>query len=99
MKKLPSLPRAIHLPAGGVPVTTNVGLYERESTFGKFNWIKRTIELEASMGLTPAWLTLRHERVHAILMDSGIELPHDLEERVCDAIALADVADMQRGKK
>lgn len=99
MKKLPPLPRAIHLPAGGVPVMTNVGLYERESTFGKFNWIKRIIELEASMGLTPAWLTLRHERVHAILMDSGIELPHDMEERVCDAIALADVADMQRGKK
>lgn len=98
LRKLPEIPKQIIVPAGAIPVSLNEGLFDRESSFGKFNWIKREIELEASMEPTPMWLTLEHERVHAILMDAGIDLDHALEERVCDAIALARVVEMSRGE-
>lgn len=97
LRKLPEIPAEIYVPAGAIPVEFNEGLFDRESSMGKFNWLTRNIELEASMELTPAWLTLEHERTHAILMDAGIELEHALEERVCDAIALARVVEMSRG--
>lgn len=99
LRKLPEIPEEILVPAGSIPVAMNDGLFDREGSFGKFNWMTRQIELDSGMDRTPMWLTLEHERVHAILMDAGIELEHTLEERVCDAIALARVVEMSRGSK
>lgn len=98
LRKLPEIPKEIVTPAGPIPVSMNEGLFDREASFGKFNWLRREIELDSSMDRTPMWLTLEHERVHAILMDAGIELEHSLEERVCDAIALARVVELSRGE-
>jgi hypothetical protein len=99
MKKLPEIPATIHVMAGPIAISREEGLFEREETFGKFNWIQRTIGIEATLSEVPSWLTLRHERVHAVLMDAGITgLDHSMEERICDAIALADVMDMVRSK-
>jgi len=37
------------------------------------------------MGPTATWLTLEHEKVHAILADAGIILPKRFAEDVCNA--------------
>jgi len=46
------------------------------------------------MGPTATWLTLEHEKVHAILADAGIILPKRFAEDVCNAIAAAKIAEM-----
>lgn len=96
MRKLPRIPDELPLPAGPAKIVWEKNLQEREKAVGKFNWFRRIVTLEQGLGRHAAWLTLRHERVHMVLMDAGVELPAKLCERVCDAIAQADVADMVR---
>jgi hypothetical protein len=94
-KQLPPLPAKKSLPAGPVPVTRTPGLLEKEDSYGKCNWFARTIEVDADMERTASHLTLEHERVHMIFLDAGIEFTDRvLEERICDAIALARVYEM-----
>lgn len=96
-RQLPPLPEVISLPAGSVPVTRTAGLFEKEEAYGKCNWFTRTIEVDAEMELVAAHLTLEHERVHMIFLDAGIQFTDSvLEERICDAIALARVFDLAR---
>jgi hypothetical protein len=61
---------------------------------GANDWGKRRIVLDNSMGPTATWLTLEHEKVHAILADAGIILPKRHAEDVCNAIAAAKIAEM-----
>ena len=97
MKALPPIPEEIQVPAGPIPVTRTVGLWDADRSMGKFNWFERTIELESELGVHAAWLTLEHERVHAIISDSGIDVgSEELEEQICNAVALARVAEMFR---
>lgn len=98
MKKLPPIPRFIHLPAGKIPVKRVKGLHKKEKCMGKFDFFARTISLEATLGLVAAHLTLEHERVHAILMDAGVNelLSDEIEERICDCLAQDAVARMQK---
>lgn len=97
-KDLPPLPAEIYLPAGPVPVVRTAGLFEKEESYGKCNWFTRTIELDADMELTAAHLTLEHERAHMVFLDIGISFTDSvLEERICDAIALARVYEMAKG--
>jgi hypothetical protein len=95
-KKLPPLPSSIQSSIGLVPVKRVKGLQEREKASGMFHWNSREIWIDASLGLHASWLTLRHEEVHMILMDAGIQLDEYTEERLCDSIALHLVSQMSR---
>ena len=94
--RLPRIPRQLELPAGPAPIAREKGLLENEKCAGKFDWRTREIKLDAGLRGSSAWLTLIHERVHIVLADAGVLLPHGLEERVCDAIAQDFVAEMVR---
>ena len=61
---------------------------------GSNDWVNRRIVLDNSLGPTATWLTLEHEKVHAVLADAGIILPKRYAEDVCNAIAAANVAAM-----
>ncbi len=96
MPALPPIPRSISLAAGRIPVRRLKNMLDKEECVGRFHWDKRIMYLDAGLDVHAAWLTLEHERVHAILMDAGIMMDGDLEERVCDAIAAARVNAMLR---
>jgi hypothetical protein len=95
---LPPIPSSITLPAGAVSVGWRANLEASDASpcWGLFEWGERRITIREGLALTAAWLTLEHEAVHAILYDAGVELPSDVEERVCDAIAQARVAAMRK---
>jgi Zn-dependent peptidase ImmA (M78 family) len=101
MKALPPIPRSVKLPTGRIPVRRVKRMLKDEDTVGKFDWVKRVMYLDSELDVNAAWLTLEHELAHAILLDAGIiEWPDRdatgrslLEERVCDAIAAARVAE------
>ena len=93
-KTLPPLPRSVYFPSGRVKIVRRKGLMEHEKAFGMFHWHKREIVLDAELGLEAAWLTLEHEKFHVILMDAGIQLDDYTEERLCDTVAAARVAEM-----
>ena len=95
-RELPPIPRSIMLPAGRAYVVRERGLQEREQSVGKFCWSTRIITLDADLKGSAAWLTLAHERVHVVLIDAGVHLSEELEERVADALAQDMVADMVR---
>ena len=99
-KGLPPIPASVSLPAGKVSVrwSKNLESSDASACWGLFEWGPRRISLREGISLTSAWLTLEHEIVHAILMDAGAELPPEIEERVCDAIAQARVAAMRKGR-
>lgn len=99
MAALPPIPRTIYLAAGRIPVRRRKGMLEKEHCVGEYNWKKRACYLDKGLDIHAAWLTLRHERVHAVLMDAGIiGIDPLLEERICDALAAADVHEMLTGR-
>ena len=95
MKRLPPIPRSITLPCGAVRVVRmkNPAIAGKRIA-GCNDWGKRRIVLDNGLGSTASWLTLEHEKVHAILADAGIILPKKHVEDVCNAIAAAKVAEM-----
>jgi hypothetical protein len=93
-RKLPPIPKSIPFPTGRVTVKRVKGLMEREKAYGMFFWHKREILLDAELELHAAHLTLEHEKVHVVLMDAGINLDEVTEERLCDTLAAARVAEM-----
>lgn len=102
-RKLPALPTVIHTPAGPWTVEFVRELRsDEERCHGKCNWATRTIYIDDELERTAEWLTFWHEWVHAVLGDSGVRLPKrtgyddDPTEAVCNAIALAMVAEMRR---
>lgn len=89
------VPSGYAAPAGWVRVVRRHGLLASDSAFGKFNWETRTITLDAGLSRDAARYTFGHERCHQVLMDAGARPGVEAdEERVCDALALAMVADM-----
>jgi Zn-dependent peptidase ImmA (M78 family) len=95
-RKLPPIPKTIHFPTGKVTVRRVKGLMDSAKAFGEFRWHKREIILDAELNLEAAWLTLEHEKVHVVLMDAGIQLDEYTEERLCDTLAAARIAEMTR---
>ena len=94
---LPPIPNSVWTPVGRATIRYEAGMLEKEAAVGKFDWPSRTITLDSSVtSRTAAWLTLEHERVHITLMDHGIQMDEETEERVADAIAAARVAQMIR---
>lgn len=95
-KTLPPLPRSVYFPTGRVKVIRKKGLQQKEQAAGMFHWDKREIWIDAGLGPHASWLTLEHEKVHVVLMDAGIPLDDYTEERLCDTMAAARVAEMLR---
>lgn len=62
---------------------------------GYVDWAERAIRIAPTLRRTAAWLTLRHEWMHAVCCDAGIDLPVAKEEALCNAVALALVAEMR----
>ena len=91
MKRLPPIPSAVPLPCGMVRVVRRK--IAKKGQAGTYTWAKRLITLDADLAPVPAWLTLEHEIVHAILMDVGLKVNKHTED-VCNAIAAAKVAEM-----
>ena len=104
-KALPPIPRSIKLAAGRVLVARKKKMLETTGDAGEYDYAKRKITLDSALEVNPAWIVLRHERAHAVLMDAGITVWPDtdangrsqLEESICDAFASADVAEMLTG--
>jgi hypothetical protein len=101
--QLPPLPERVRMLVGEfrVEVVPRLLSPEGESCAGLCDWSARTIRIDAALDRTSAWLTLKHEWVHAVLADAGVMLPkgdsyeNDLEERVCNTLALALVAELE----
>jgi hypothetical protein len=95
---LPEIPDEVHTSVGPITVVWESGLVERERCVGKFEWRSRTITLDEGLAPHSAWATLYHELTHAWLMDAGlVTMDHEMEERVCDIVAAARVAELARG--
>ena len=95
MKRLPPIPRVVRLPCGPIKVVSmKEPRLEGKRIAGASDWGQRRIVLDNGLGRTASWLTLEHEKVHAILADAGIILPKKHVEDVCNAIAAARVAEM-----
>ena len=97
-KRLPSLPQSVSTPLGPVPVERVDALQGEDGKecedLGEVNYLLRVIRVRKKLALPVAWHTLEHEKVHLALWDAGVQLSHEVEERVCDVIATARVAEM-----
>jgi hypothetical protein len=87
-KALPPIPKSVRLPAGDVAVVRESG-HQAKGTAGLFRWSERVIVIDSGLGRTAAWLTLYHEWVHAVLADAGVQVPHKLEEDICNSLGAA----------
>lgn len=95
-KKLPPIPKVVHFPTGKVTVKRKKKLMDEHKAFGMFHWHKREIWLDSELSHEAALLTLEHEKVHVVMMDAGIQLPEEIEERIADTFAAARVAELTR---
>lgn len=66
--------------------------------YGDFCWHLRRIRVLDSLVGVVAWQVLFHEWAHMVLCDTGLAevLDRKTEELICDAIANARVAEMDR---
>ncbi len=96
--KLPPIPRSVFHPIGTIPVLQVVDLKDEDGdeVFGLWDPFERVIRVRKNMSLMNRWLTLWHERTHADLSEIGIVMSTDQAEAVCNAIAIARVAEMRR---
>ena len=97
---LPPLPSYVYSPIGDVPVF----ILPREqmkddkdpgSALAGY-WAPRLRQIAIADDLegAAAWTIFVHERTHMWLDDAGVDLPTEAEERVCNVIATATVAEM-----
>lgn len=102
LKKWPALPAMTHGPVGPVQVTVaGDGFPHVETPMGSYMTMPRVIRVAPGMPPDVTWLTFYHEFVEMALEDSGLQnifrrkrYAH-LKEAVCDAIALALLAQMK----
>lgn len=95
-KHLPVLPSSVSSPTGPIPVeyVAELKTSDGETVMGFWDPFRRCIQIRSGLPKATAWLTLRHEWIHAVLWHAGAAVPDEIEERVCDVIATAMVAEM-----
>jgi hypothetical protein len=94
---LPPIPSSVSSVLGPVAVTVVDGLLDDDGEVLLGRWLpeERRIELRAGMHPTTMLVTLWHEKIHLYLWDSGAKPMDDSEEeRICDALSVALVAEM-----
>ncbi len=96
---VPPIPDTVYSILGPIPVVLVANLEDSdgEPLLGKWEPEKRRILLCANVHPITSLVTLWHERVHQMLWDSGAGLDQEDEERVCDAISPAIVAELLNG--
>lgn len=92
--QLPSLPTFIWTPLGNIPVLCIEKADWKDDDSGEFDPHARTLIVRSSMALVVQWYFLFHEDMHRMLHDAGVDMPDELEERVCDAYAYARTAEL-----
>lgn len=94
---LPSLPRAVVSALGPVRVVRAVRIVNNKiECNGLWDPNTRTITVRTRLPREKAWWVFFHERTHMELEELGVQLPLELEELVCDAMATARVAELRR---
>lgn len=96
MSDLPPIPHTVYSILGPISVMLVDSLKDEngEPAYGLWHADRRVIELCAGMHIAAAHQTLRHEWIHAVCDDAGVRIGGKRQERVCDAIASALVAEM-----
>lgn len=102
-RTLPPLPKTVHSALGPIPVKLVKVLKDSNGNdsadMGEINYHAREIRVVKGLDRTQAHHTLRHEWLHAVLLDSGLTNVlakiDGLEEQLCDVIATAIVAEMK----
>ena len=83
----PPLPRETSGLAGRIRVRQLWRVDKDEPTIvGYWHARDRLIDVDRGLSRSMKWQLLAHELTHAAISDAGIELPADLEERICCAI-------------
>ena len=105
MADFPPLPRKVSGIIGPIAVSVVVEVDQSEEsatvhdarTFGEWFPVERRIRIRKSLAPILQWHTLYHEQCHAWLDDTGARygIPEDLEERICEAVALGRLREMQ----
>lgn len=90
---LPPIPDAVWSPLGPIAVQLVPGLSTDDGCrlYGRYDYERRTIEIDPAPILLMQWQTLHHEWLHSVLHDHGFDLG-PFEEPVIDTIATALVA-------
>ena len=84
---LPTLPRMTAGLAGRIRVRQLWRVDPADpSIVGYYHSRGRLIEVDRRLTRQMKWQLLAHELTHAAISDAGIELPAELEERICSAI-------------
>lgn len=92
----PPLPKVVDGALGPIRVR-RVKQVDEAASRGEWDMERRVIKIERSRHRVNEWSTLFHELVHAALADADVHIGDDtLEERVCDAIALARVRELAK---
>lgn len=95
-KRKSVLPKSVPFPAGAYAVVEDPGRAVTKKEYGFWDYDSRTFIIDTAVAPDVQRVTLEHEKVHAILDDAGVKLPHKLEEAVCEAIAKYRVFEMQQ---
>jgi Zn-dependent peptidase ImmA (M78 family) len=91
----PALPAYVWSQLGPIPVQVTKDLQtEGKPCMGIFDPATRLIQIREGMDPVAALQTCAHEWIHAVLSDAGTCLNDTDEERVCDALASAIIADL-----
>lgn len=95
-RTLPPIPDAVHSVLGPIPVRLVTGSPDPTDPdcLGMWEPATRTITLRQDVAPQTLWVTLFHERVHALLDDAGVRLTHDQAESVCDALGAGLTAEL-----
>jgi predicted Zn-dependent protease len=93
---VPGLPEVVKSVYGPVPVSLVENLnIDGISAFGAYFPDSRKIFLRADMQPLFAQGVLAHETCHLALGDAGIDLPEQIAEHVCDAMAMQHVQEFR----
>jgi len=95
--ELPSLPTSVHNAIGPIPVeyVGDLRTSGDEKAMGLWLPEERRIQIRTGLPSVLTWLTIKHEWIHAVLWHAGVKLPEETEERICDTLAAALVAEMR----
>src|SRR5689334_23558 len=81
---LPALPSQVHNILGPIPIqyVRDLRTNSDEKALGMWCPEERVIQIRDGIAPEVAWLTIKHEWVHAVLWHAGVKLTEETEERI-----------------
>lgn len=98
MKALPRIPKVVWSGGGPVQVRRMRRILDPstgQTLLGRYDTERRVILLRTGLDRRTAWITLRHEQLHAILFDADVHLAEKQEEAVCASVAAALIGELR----